>query len=52
MFSGVDILLGSRTLGATETVLEGRKHTENILHSRDDRLLVVVGCALRIRDST
>ncbi|EJF63381.1 3-deoxy-7-phosphoheptulonate synthase [Dichomitus squalens LYAD-421 SS1] len=31
------------TLGAAETVLDGRKHTENILHSRDDRLLVVVG---------
>ncbi|KAI0667578.1 3-deoxy-7-phosphoheptulonate synthase [Trametes maxima] len=31
------------TLSAAETVLEGRKATENILHSRDDRLLVVVG---------
>ncbi|KAL7279900.1 hypothetical protein ACG7TL_006309 [Trametes sanguinea] len=31
------------TLAAAETVLEGRKATENILHSRDDRLVVVVG---------
>ncbi|OJT11528.1 Phospho-2-dehydro-3-deoxyheptonate aldolase, tyrosine-inhibited [Trametes pubescens] len=31
------------TLSAAETVLAGRKHTENILHSRDDRLVVVVG---------
>ncbi|KAM5535076.1 hypothetical protein V8D89_011304 [Ganoderma adspersum] len=31
------------TLTAAETILEGRKHAENILHSRDDRLLVVVG---------
>ncbi|KAH9936269.1 uncharacterized protein B0H18DRAFT_1113684 [Fomitopsis serialis] len=31
------------TLSAVQTVLEGRKATENILHSKDDRLLVVVG---------
>ncbi|KAH9841522.1 3-deoxy-7-phosphoheptulonate synthase [Rhodofomes roseus] len=31
------------TLNAVQTVLEGRKATENILHSKDDRLLVVVG---------
>jgi len=31
------------TLSAAETVLEGRKATENILRSNDDRLLVVVG---------
>ncbi|KAI0732002.1 3-deoxy-7-phosphoheptulonate synthase [Fomitopsis betulina] len=31
------------TLNAVQTVLEGRKSTEDILHSKDDRLLVVVG---------
>lgn len=31
------------TLTAAQTVLEGRKAAENILHSDDDRLLVVVG---------
>ncbi|KZT73825.1 3-deoxy-7-phosphoheptulonate synthase [Daedalea quercina L-15889] len=31
------------TLNAVQTVLEGRKATENVLHSKDDRLLVVVG---------
>ncbi|EPT05198.1 hypothetical protein FOMPIDRAFT_1111832 [Fomitopsis schrenkii] len=31
------------TLNAVQTVLEGRKATEDILHSKDDRLLVVVG---------
>ncbi|GBE84898.1 hypothetical protein BKA93DRAFT_827100 [Sparassis latifolia] len=31
------------TLAAAQTVLEGRKATEDILHSNDDRLLVVVG---------
>lgn len=36
-------LMICRTLSAAETVLAGRKHTENILHSRDDRLVVVVG---------
>lgn len=31
------------TLTAAQTVLDGRKHAEDILRSRDDRLLVVVG---------
>jgi len=31
------------TLRAAQTVLEGRRSVENILHSNDDRLLVVVG---------
>ncbi|KAI8986100.1 3-deoxy-7-phosphoheptulonate synthase [Trametes punicea] len=40
------------TLIAAETVLEGRKATENILHSRDDRLVVVVGpCSVHNVDS-
>ncbi|KAI0657369.1 3-deoxy-7-phosphoheptulonate synthase [Cubamyces menziesii] len=40
------------TLAAAETVLEGRKATENILHSRDDRLVVVVGpCSVHNVDS-
>ena len=32
-----------RTLAAAQTVLSGRKGAEDILHSNDDRLLVVVG---------
>lgn len=32
-----------RTLSAAQTVIEGRRSTENILRSNDDRLLVVVG---------
>ncbi|EMD39978.1 hypothetical protein CERSUDRAFT_81295 [Gelatoporia subvermispora B] len=40
------------SLSAAETVLEGRKATENILHSNDDRLLVVVGpCSVHNVDS-
>ncbi|KAI0372229.1 3-deoxy-7-phosphoheptulonate synthase [Pilatotrama ljubarskyi] len=40
------------TLTAAETVLEGRRATENILHSRDDRLVVVVGpCSVHNVDS-
>ncbi|KAJ3484260.1 hypothetical protein NLI96_g5761 [Meripilus lineatus] len=31
------------TLSAAQTVIEGRRSTENILRSNDDRLLVVVG---------
>ncbi|CAL1713292.1 unnamed protein product [Somion occarium] len=31
------------TLAAAQTVIEGRRATENILHSNDDRLIVVVG---------
>ncbi|KAH9950561.1 3-deoxy-7-phosphoheptulonate synthase [Amylocystis lapponica] len=31
------------SLAAAQTVLEGRKATEDILHSNDDRLLIVVG---------
>lgn len=33
----------TRTLSAVETVLNGRKGTEDILNGRDDRLMVVVG---------
>jgi phospho-2-dehydro-3-deoxyheptonate aldolase len=32
-----------RSLGSAQTVLEGRKATENILRGTDDRLIVVVG---------
>ena len=32
-----------RSLGAAQTVLEGRKATEAILRGSDDRLVVVVG---------
>jgi 3-deoxy-7-phosphoheptulonate synthase len=32
-----------RSLGAAQTVLEGRKATESILRGTDDRLIVVVG---------
>ena len=32
-----------RSLGAAQTVLEGRKATEDILRGTDDRLVVVVG---------
>jgi 3-deoxy-7-phosphoheptulonate synthase len=32
-----------RSLGAAQTILEGRKATEAILHGSDDRLIVVVG---------
>jgi hypothetical protein len=32
-----------RSLGAAQTVLEGRKATEEIFHGADDRLIVVVG---------
>jgi len=32
-----------RSLGAAQTVLEGRKDTEEILRGTDDRLIVVVG---------
>ncbi|KAH9854751.1 3-deoxy-7-phosphoheptulonate synthase [Lenzites betulinus] len=40
------------TLAAAETVLAGRRATENILHSRDDRLVVVVGpCSVHNIDS-
>ncbi|OCH91853.1 3-deoxy-7-phosphoheptulonate synthase [Obba rivulosa] len=40
------------SLSAAETVLEGRKATEHILHSNDDRLLVVVGpCSVHNVDS-
>jgi 3-deoxy-7-phosphoheptulonate synthase len=35
-----------RTLNAGHTVLQGRKATEDILKGSDDRLMVVVGCAL------
>jgi 3-deoxy-7-phosphoheptulonate synthase len=33
----------SRSLGAAQTVLEGRKATEEIFRGADDRLIVVVG---------
>src|SRR5260221_13536908 len=33
----------SRTLGAAQTVLEGRQATEAIFRGADDRLIVVVG---------
>jgi len=33
----------SRSLGAAQTVLEGRKATEAIFRGTDDRLIVVVG---------
>jgi 3-deoxy-7-phosphoheptulonate synthase len=33
----------SRTLGAAQTVLEGRRATESIFRGTDDRLIVVVG---------
>jgi hypothetical protein len=33
----------SRSLGAAQTVLEGRKATEAIFRGADDRLIVVVG---------
>ena len=36
----------TRTLSAVETVLNGRKGTEDILNGRDDRLMVVVGFVL------
>jgi 3-deoxy-D-arabino-heptulosonate 7-phosphate (DAHP) synthase len=32
-----------RSLGAAQTVLEGRKATEAIFRGSDDRLIVVVG---------
>ena len=32
-----------RSLGAAQTVLEGRKATEDILRGIDDRLVVIVG---------
>jgi hypothetical protein len=32
-----------RSLGAAQTVLEGRKATEEIFRGADDRLIVVVG---------
>jgi phospho-2-dehydro-3-deoxyheptonate aldolase len=32
-----------RSLGAAQTILEGRKATEAILRGSDDRLIVVVG---------
>lgn len=36
-----------RTLSAVETVINGRKATEDILNGRDDRLMVVVGYVYR-----
>ena len=33
----------SRTLSAVETVINGRRATEQILHGTDDRLVVIVG---------
>jgi len=42
----------SRTLKAADTVLSGRKATSNILHGRDDRLMVVVGpCSVHDPDA-
>lgn len=38
-----DFHLLARTLSAAQAVIEGRRATENILRSNDDRLLVVVG---------
>jgi hypothetical protein len=35
-----------RSLGAAQTVLEGRKATEAIFRGTDDRLIVVVGYAM------
>lgn len=37
-----------RSLGAAQTVLEGRKATEEILRGMDDRLIVVVGYVILV----
>ena len=34
----------NRTLSAAQTVIEGRRATENIIRGNDDRIMVVVGC--------
>ena len=39
----------SRSLGAAQTVLEGRKATEAIFRGTDDRLIVVVGYVVLVR---
>lgn len=31
------------SLKAAQTILEGRQAAENVIHARDDRLLVIVG---------
>lgn len=37
-----------RSLGAAQTVLEGRKATEEILRGMDDRLIVIVGYVILV----